>query len=399
MSSSELRFPGALAACLCAALAGGCALAEVTIPLGHEVLVVQGVLTLDPAAPAQSIVVERSLTGTVLVPDQDSVRGVLPPLPVSGAVVRVTRDDSMQVTFGESDTLGIYTLDSSLARPFIQAGRRYVLYVRVPDGREVHGTMRMPDFPAVSGVPPDGATFDRDRDTLNVTWSGGGSTKGVFVQVRPRDIQRRLTLFLFTDSARFRLAGSMPLPLVSDSSPPTVWVPGTRQTFTVAAVDTNLFDFARSGNNPFTGDGFLNRLEGALGVFGGVAPVNRTFQVVGTVDHPWEGRYSLEGSVFGDTLLGELRLFVTRDLPEPVLVAALMESPGGPALRAEVVGRVEAGVLTVTLLRDPPGPVVSRERVRLEGVFHPDSVTSGTISAQAGVVAGPFRLERLGGPP
>jgi hypothetical protein len=401
MSPSERVLSGAVVAVLAAAATAGCALEKITIPQGQRVLVVQGVLTLDPAAPQQTIVVEWSLTGTVEVPDQDSVRGVLPPVPVTGAIVRVTRDDSLSVSFAESDTAGIYTLDAAAAAPFLQAGRVYRLLVRTPEGVEARGRMRMPGFPIVSGVPPEGSSFNRDRDTLRVEWAGGGSTKGVFVQVRPRDIERRLTLFFFTDSARFRIAGNMPLPFAGDEHPPVVWVKGTRQTFTVAAVDTNLFDFARSGNNPFTGAGFLNRIEGALGVFGGVAPVNRTFEVVGDSGHVLEGRYRLDGSLAtGDTIIGELRLFVTRDGPAPLLVATLVDNPAGWLLpRAEGAGRVSSGTLRLELYRDPEGVEVARERLVLTGPFGAQSVTQGTIAGVDGAASGSYRLERLGGLP
>ncbi len=390
---------------LCVLLAPmGCALEEVTIPLGREVLVVQGVMTLDSTTAAQYIVVERSLTGTINVPDQDSLRAPpRPPLPESGALVVVTRDDGDSVTFFEiPDTLGVYRLDSVLARPFFTAGRVYALRVRVLDGRVVAGRMRMPDYPVVSGIPPDGASFNRDHDTLRVTWSGGGASKGVFVQVRPRDIERRLTLFFFTDSARFRVAGPQPLPFVDDDKPPAVWIPGTRQTFTVAAVDTNLFEFTRSGNDPFTGSGFINTLTGALGVFGGVAPVNRTYEVVADSNHPFEGRYRLSGRVNTDTLVGDLRLFVTRDVPAPELVSALVVDPVGfLAPQAEATGRVRigSGQLQLTLLRDVPGPRLDQRRVQLLGTFRPDSVTIGQVVGMGDTVVGQFRLERLPGSP
>jgi hypothetical protein len=222
----------------------------------------------------------------------------------------------------------------------------------------------------------------------------------VFVQVRPRDIERRLTLFFFTDSAQFRVAGNQPLPFVGDDHPPVVWVPGTRMTFTVAAVDTNLFDFTRSGNNPFTGSGFINTLDGALGVFGGVAPVNRTYEVVGDSNHPYEGRYRLTANVGQTPLEGTLRLFVSRDAPEPLLVAALVESPVGfAAPRAEGAGRVENGRLSFVLLRDPPGAGVSPERVELRGAFEPAGVSTGEVLGAGQQPVGAFRLERLPGAP
>jgi len=375
-----------------------CNLEEISIPLGQEVLVVQGVMTLDPAVEAQYIVVERSLTGTIDAPDQDSLRAPpRPPLPVSGANVVVTRDDGNAMVFAEGAIAGVYEFSGPASLGFLAAGREYFLRVTVPDGRVVTGRMRMPDFPSVQGLPADLAEFNRDRDTMRLSWSGGGSTKGVFVQVRPRDILRRLTLFFFTDSTRFRVAGSQPLPFVSDTLPPMVFVPGTRMTFTVAAIDSTLFDFTRSGNEPFTGAGFINTIEGALGVFGGVAPVNREWRVVADVDHPWEGRYLLE-LVDGDTVTqrADVRLFVTEEQDERTLVAGLLENGVGAQMqRAEVSGRVENGELRVTLLQDAATQRVQQFRLLLRGVFQPDGVTTGQAHEPGNIYFSDFRLTRL----
>lgn len=375
-------------------LLASCALEEVTIPLGDEVLVVQGVMTLDPGVPAQYIVVERSLTGTLDVPDQDSLRAPpRPPLPVVGASVVVRRDDGVAMVFTEGTTPGVYELDSATAAGFFQANRVYTLRVDTPAGRVVTGRMRMPDFPVVGGIPPDGAEFNRDHDTLQVTWSGGGATKGVFVQVRPRDIGRRLTMFFFTDSTTFRVGGTQRLPFVSDEHPPIVFVPGTRQTFTVAGIDTNLFDFTRSGNEPFTGSGFLNTLEGALGVFGGVAPVNRTYRIIADADDPIEGRYRLDG-ILGT---GEFDVFVTRDSigEAPLLLAAIATQTGGALVpQAELTGRLVRGRLEMAILRDVPGYEVQQTRWLLRGVFVPDS-TVGDVRNTNGEILGDFSFTRL----
>jgi len=373
-----------------------CALDEITVPLGQELLVVQGIMTLDSATGPQWIIVERSLTGTVDVPDQDSLRAPpRPPLPVAGALVVVRRDDGDSVIFAE-DSLGGYALDPGSARGFLLPGRVYFLRVTVPDGRVVTGRMRMPDLPVVSGMPADGAVFNRDRDTLRISWSGGGAAKGVMAQVRPRDIKRRLTLFFFTDSASFRVPGNLPLPFTGDNHPPVVWVPGTRQTFTVAAIDTNYFNFTRSGNEPFTGGGFINTVEGALGVFGGVAPVNRTYDVVGDVDHPYEGRFRLEAIRNGDSLSADLELYVSFASPEQVLVSALGRNPRGLlAPQAEGSGRVRGDTLTMVMLRDTPGHAVNQERFLLEGIFRPAGETTGLLLDEERAVIGGFRMARL----
>ncbi|MBI4542135.1 MAG: hypothetical protein HY705_03830 [Gemmatimonadetes bacterium] len=77
----------------------------------------------------------------------------------------------------------------------------------------------MPGRPVVEGMPAEGGSFNRDHDTLHIRWSGGAGTKGVFVQVRPRDIHRRITFLVFTDSTQFRIPGNLPLPFLSDTLP------------------------------------------------------------------------------------------------------------------------------------------------------------------------------------
>jgi hypothetical protein len=54
-----------------------------------------------------------------------------------------------------------------------------------------------------------------------------------------------------------------------------VFFPGFEQSLTVAAVDTNLYDYYRSRSDPFSGVGLINRVQGGLGVFGSIAVIER----------------------------------------------------------------------------------------------------------------------------
>jgi len=388
-----------LAAAAALALVAGCQLQEVTVPLGREGIAVHGVLTLDSNATAQYIIVERTVTGTMNIPDQDSVRGLpQPPLPVSGAQVVVTRDDGDSVLFSEGRTPGVYALAREASRPFLVPGRVYRLRVDVPDGRQVRGQARMPAPPLVTGMPAMGATFDRDHDTLRLSWSGARWSDRIYVQVRPRDLQRRLTLVLFTDSTALIIPGRLPLPFLSDTLPPSVWVAGSYQTLTVAAIDSNYFDHLSTQNDPFTGGGYVGHLEGALGVFGAIAPVNRTVVVRGDVDHPFEGRYGLRMVLDGDSLAGEVELYVTRERPEPVLVngivsATLVRAAGGPPqalVEVQAGGRVSGGRLQ---LRITEGGTI--ERGTLTGGFSATGSASGAVMAPDGRIAGGYLLTRL----
>ncbi|MDO8666639.1 MAG: hypothetical protein Q7J79_08510, partial [Gemmatimonadales bacterium] len=303
------------------------------------------------------------------------------------------------VLFAElADTLGVYRLDSAAATGFLAAGRVYRLRVETPDGRVVTGRTRMPDFPVVAGIPANGAAFNRDRDTLAVTWSGAAGTKGVFVQVRPRDLQRRLTLLLFTDSTSFRIAGKLPLPFESDTIAPWVWVAGSRETFTVAAMDTNFFGFFRTANDPFTGSGFINTLEGGLGVFGSMAPVNRTYTVRGDVDHPYEGRYQLDytPTTGGRAFTAQLDLYVNRDRP-PILINAVGNVTqgyfsGGQAL--EAAGLIQsAGGMSLWVIDTETG--AEQPRILLLGDIDPAGTAGGIVRDRDGTDIGTYTLARL----
>ena len=359
------------------------------MPLGREMIAVHGVLSLAPDALMQYVIVERTITGTAELPEIDSLRGIpRPPLPVLGAAVTVERDDGLVLRYGETTTPGIYGLALDPAVRFLSPGREYRLRVELQDGRLVLGRTRMPSPPAVTGLPGEGATFDRDRDTLRLRWTGVADSSQVLVQVRPRDLRRRVTLALVTDSTTVTIPGRLP----------AVWVAGTRQTLSVATLDENYFDHLRTGNDEFTAGGYLNRLEGGIGLFGSVAPVNRTLVVRAAVDHPYEGRYALRMLSGGDSLVGEIELFVTRDRPEPVQVSGIVTGASGPApfgplaplAEAEASGEVGAGRLSLRIVE---GGV--RERGLLDGPFSPSGTNTGSVRDAEGRLLGGFTLTRL----
>lgn len=382
------------------ALATACELEQVTVAPGVEQIVVQGVLTLDAGAAKQYIVVERSFTGTTRIPDLDSRPGPpRPSLPVADALVVVTRDDGDSVRFAEGETPGVYELTRAEASAFLRPGGVYRLRVTTPDGRVVTGRTRMPEFPTVEGLPAEGSAFDRDHDTVRIRWSGAAGSKGIFVQVRPRDVAGHVTLLLVTDSTRITLPGSMPLPSMHDTIPPVVWIPGARQTLTVAAIDTSFFEHLYTINDPFTGAGHVNRLQGGIGFIGSIAPVNRTLEVRGHLDHSYEGRYTLEALIGQLPLRATLELYVSRARPEPVLVNALVSGAPDSGSAAAVVpfvgqagGRVERGQLRLDLVDDRATD--AGDRWRLAGTFEATGTTTGTVRDGAGRPVGAFTLTR-----
>jgi hypothetical protein len=73
-----------------------------------------------------------------------------------------------------------------------------------------------------------------------------------------------------------------------------VFVPGFEQALTVAAADTHLYDYYRSGSDPFSGVGLITHVQGGLGVFGSVAVIERRmFQVTQDfTGHPMEDDFT-----------------------------------------------------------------------------------------------------------
>ena len=387
-TGARLRVRAAVAI-LVSALVAGCELEELTVPLGREMIAVHGMLSLAPDAVMQYVIVERTITGTGELPETDSLRGIpRPPLPVSGATVVVTRDDGLALRYSETATPGIYGLALDPAVSFLSPGREYRLRVDLPDGRQVLGRTTMPAPPVVTGLPDAGATFDRDRDTLRLSWTAAEGFDWVFVQVRPRDLERRTTLGLLTDSSSVTIPGRLP----------AVWVAGTRQTLAVSAIDRNYFDQLRTGNDDFTAGGYLNHLEGGIGVFGSVAPIIRTVVVRAAVDHPYEGRYALRMLVGADSLVGEMELYVTRDLAEPLYVSAIVTGVTGPAsaspvtplAEAEASGEVGGGQISMRIVENG-----TWRRGTIEGAFEPAGTSTGVVRAADGRVTGGFTLTRL----
>ncbi len=288
---------------LAGTLVGGCELAELTVPVPTGGLVVHAVL--NPDADEQVVLLEALLTGRVAVDDSSKLDPLDPIVskggePVSGATVRLLAD---------GDTLGAMATETRVVRGGvdrgtgryavprerleIRPGARYRLHIRTADGREVTGETRVPGpLPGLapgSGSVAQPVTLDRGTDTLRLDWSPvpGAQTYAIRVDT-PRG-----PWFLFSDSTRFRLAGSLRNFFVGGV--PSVWFPGFRQVASVAAVDRNFYDYNRSGNDPWGGSGLISSVRGAIGLFGSALPLLRREVTVRQaprlpLDARWSGR-------------------------------------------------------------------------------------------------------------
>lgn len=330
-----------------------CQLTEVTIPSGEPVVIVQAVLSRT--RPTQFVIVEESLTGSGRGPTGDVVPPAEPRLPITGASVQMTHLTSASCPLATvaldalADTSGLYTTDALCP---LAPGDRLRLRVETPDGTVVTGETQIPGAESVSvRVGDDTARFefqelvlDRERDTLRIGIEPI-LARAMQVEVRRADRQDELALFLFTDTLGVALAGNLVNPFEGGSGE-TVFRAGRTYLLTVAVTDSNYFDFIRSRSDPFTGRGFINRLEGGTGVFGSVEARSWVLRVIAGVDDPREGTYRVQGRLEGVDI--DLRLELFLDDLEPGGFSAFVE---GAWIEGEVL-RSADGTFDVARGRD-----------------------------------------------
>lgn len=148
--------PRAAVLVLCAALAAGCNLAEVTTAPGEDVVVVEAVLRND--FEVQQVLVHRALQG-------DLAGGV------PGARVLVTGEDGIEhslvpgsacyyidALYASSDSLdfeGSCYVSQGQDLGWVRSGETYQLRVEIPDGRVIQGQTTVPADYAVPSLRPD----------------------------------------------------------------------------------------------------------------------------------------------------------------------------------------------------------------------------------------------------
>lgn len=333
---------GLCAAVLCALSLAGCDLQEVTIPGGESVVVVSAVMR--PDEEFQYVIVEQSLDGTVARTDTLEVPQPphAPRIPIADALVTVANLDLPADTCGnpvefsytpyDSETVaqpGIYWAPDGC--PTMRPGDRLELRVETPSGEIVTGVTRVPgmnsaflalrDDSIAMGGGDSALTFNRDRDTLRF---GVDAIVGRLLQL---DVRRNGYLSDFgtlvqADTTEFLLAGSA-INLFVSGTGSEIFRGGRSYIVSLTLSDTNYFDYSRSSNNEFTGRGFINHLEGGIGVFGSaVAATNRVW-VVADTDDPREGLYRITGDIDGVTIDAELRVYLHRQVAESEVSAFL----------------------------------------------------------------------------
>ena len=301
-----------------------CTFDEKTVAVQPPQVVVHAVL--DPGTQEQQVLVERTLSGTVNIRENQRFDAEDPintgdGIPVTGAEVTISGPDGTITAFeapvpgrpssySSGRYVAVFGAGAAVASPPLRPGVRYQLRVRTPDGAVVTGTTVIP---VIAPVGPGSRLdrFNRDRDSLRLTWRDVVGARAYLVRVE----SPFGAFLLFTDSAHITLKGD--LRNYFASSLQRVFIPGFRQRVSVAAVDSNFFDYYRSRNDPFTGSGIINNLEGGIGLFG--AAVNISSRTLDIVQDPREP--ALEG------------LWDVTESPRPIadVMRLYVETPGDPA--------------------------------------------------------------------
>ena len=294
-----------------------CELTEVTVSSGESVVVVHSVLSVGQTT--QFVILERSLTGgpsslvhTGLVPPAPAGAGT----PIEGATVTLTHTDPRGCATPTVQLVERPTVDlGSGPRPSgtyvtsdlcpLEPGDRIDLRVQTVEGDVVTGATIVPGARSIVVRVGEGmanTTLRRRTDSLHIDVDPI-SARALALEVG-RDRSRTPNTFfgnvlaLATDTMGVSLAGDL-ITFDDDDDGEAVFKPGRYYTLSVAVTDTNYFDFVRSFSDPLTGRGFINHLDGGVGVFGSVLTNDYDVRVVDDQPDPREGEYNITGTFNG----------------------------------------------------------------------------------------------------
>ena len=407
-------------------LAAGCEFGETAIPDGEPIVVVNAVMR--PAVERQWIIVERTLTGSESSETRDGRFPTdEPELPITGATVTVVNSTFVNdpcgfVTFVEyppvTDLLfaaGIYWGPPNC--PTMRAGDTLEMRVDTPNGEVVTGVTQVPGvsdmFLRVAGqsvtLPGPTLEMNRDLDTLEA------AIDRVFGRAIQLEVSRidsaggNLPTFWFAvDSNTMTLPGNLPdfmsaftedTDTLPDDLPP-VFAAGRYYTVTVAQPDQNYFDFIRSANLPLSGRGFINHLQGGMGLFGSMVVEENEVRVVGVLDDDREGTYNLSGTLLGTPVDVALELYVGEALADSTDLSAFVT---GQWLHGPIDGSADGvfygDTIAVAIFQPVPGFTDSISGYLVTGPTAPGTTTTLPVYGPSLVVVDSLELERPLTPP
>ena len=308
--------PAPAALVLCLLLAACLELDEITVPQAQTTVVVHSVINVGE--PMQFVILEESLTGRW---SQHYQVGPVPPAPagegkpIGGALVTLTHHgaglcDQPTVVLQERPPVeiggigvvrsGTYVTDELCA---LSPGDTVDLRVETVAGDVVTGTTVIPGARSIDIRTRNGGdaelVFDRTTDSVWVDVDPISARALAFElsrdPVRTPDTYGGTHFTLVTDTMNMVFAGDLRSFEDTDEGE-AVFRPGSYMILTAAVADTNYYDFARSFSNPFTGRGFINHLQGGVGVFGSVLTSERYLRVIDPQDDAREGLYRVSGT-------------------------------------------------------------------------------------------------------
>jgi len=288
----------------------GCELTETVVPPGETVVVMQSIVSRTRSE--QWVLLEYSLAGSV---SRGPTGGPVPPesprLPIAGALVTVehlgpgpcaARVDTLvegPVVTSGAVASGVYRWRVQCA---YDAGDRLRVRAETPAGEVVTGATRLPGIgryditvgTTAAQFPLDQLIMNRIADTMRI---GVVPTfaRAMQVEVRRAEDQNDIAIYLFTDTLGITLPGNMVNPFEGEDGG-TVFRAGRFYLLSVAVIDSNYYDFIRSRSDPLTGRGFLNHVDGGIGLVGSVEAQSWLLAVVAPQTDPREGRYRITGT-------------------------------------------------------------------------------------------------------
>ncbi|HEY7236230.1 MAG TPA: hypothetical protein VH539_18870 [Gemmatimonadaceae bacterium] len=279
-------------------LACACELDKTAIPRTDPQLALHGVLSAS--AGSQVVLLERTRSGRVqlVAPsfDLEDPIGSDEGIAETGALMTLLAPDGTVFVATEDNAgangkgRGVYRF--ALPGSALQRNAIYHLSVATSAGEQLSAETSVPD--GVAAMTPTLGGIDRTHDTLKLSWPASPGASSYLVRIETPYGPRAF----FTESTHVQLPGMLRNADVDEL--PHVFFPGFDQAVTISAVDSNYYDWYRTHDDPLSGEGLINRVEGGLGVFGSLVRLRfDSVQVMEPRSGPVEGLYELDSSLLG----------------------------------------------------------------------------------------------------